>query len=81
MGSDLYLGFIGFGEAGYHLAKGLRGAGLANIAAYDINTSSPTHGAKIQERAADSGVTLFGSNAELASRCDITVKASNAQSI
>ena len=29
------VGFLGFGEAGYHMAKGLAGVGLTGIVAYD----------------------------------------------
>jgi 3-hydroxyisobutyrate dehydrogenase-like beta-hydroxyacid dehydrogenase len=82
MASELNLGFIGFGEAGYHIARGLREAGLLNIAAYDINAQTAAHGEKIQQRATTSGVTLVASNAELAERCDIllsTVTANRAR--
>lgn len=82
MSKQLNLGFIGFGEAGYHIAKGLREAGLLNITAFDINAHSATHGEKIQQRAATSGVTLVASNAELAERCEIllsTVTANRAR--
>ena len=34
MNHELPIGFIGFGEAGYHLAKGLRGAGVAHLRAF-----------------------------------------------
>jgi len=30
------LGFIGFGEAAYHMAKGLNGAGASGILGYDV---------------------------------------------
>ncbi len=65
------IGFIGFGEAGYHIAKGLRGAGLTGIRAYDINAKTPEQGEKIRQRAADAVVTLCETNAELAAGCNI----------
>ncbi len=34
------VGFVGFGEAGYHIVKGLRGAGLSRTFAYDIDTGA-----------------------------------------
>lgn len=37
---ELAIGFVGFGEAGFHLAKGLHGAGVARLFAYDINAAS-----------------------------------------
>jgi len=60
------LGFVGFGEAAYHLAKGLRGAGLGDFVAYDIHTHTPGRGEKIQRRAEETATRLVESNAELA---------------
>ena len=60
------LGFIGFGEAGYHLAKGLRQAGIAHIAAYDIQDTP-----QIRQRASETQTTLVASNADLAAASDI----------
>jgi 3-hydroxyisobutyrate dehydrogenase-like beta-hydroxyacid dehydrogenase len=65
------IGFIGFGEAGFHIAKGLRGAGLVRIFAYDINAQAPRLGEKIQKRAEESGTGLLDSSASLARECDI----------
>jgi 3-hydroxyisobutyrate dehydrogenase-like beta-hydroxyacid dehydrogenase len=82
MNSDLKIGFVGFGEAGFHIARGLRGAGLAHISAYDINANAPTLGEKIQRRARESEVTLLESNADLAAVSDVllsTVTANRAQ--
>ena len=63
------LGFIGFGEAAFHIAKGLRAAGLSNILAYDIHTRTPGRGELIERRARESGVSLTASSRELASSC------------
>lgn len=60
------IGFIGFGEAGYHLAKGLRQAGIAHIAAYDIQNTP-----QIRQRAAETQTALAASNADLAAASDI----------
>ncbi|MFN0121251.1 MAG: DUF1932 domain-containing protein [Blastocatellia bacterium] len=65
------IGFIGFGEAGYHLARGLRGAGVTRIHAYDIHADTPGRGEKIRERVAEAGVTLCETNAQLAEACRI----------
>lgn len=67
------VGFVGFGEAGFHIAGGLRGAGMAGITAYDINTETPGLGEKIQRRAQETGTRLVGSNAELTSGSDIII--------
>jgi 3-hydroxyisobutyrate dehydrogenase-like beta-hydroxyacid dehydrogenase len=82
MNNDLKIGFVGFGEAGFHIARGLGGAGLARISAYDINTHTPSLGEKIQRRAEESEVRLVESNAELTAVSDIvlsTVTANRAQ--
>jgi len=74
------IGFIGFGEAGFHIASGLRSAGLAAIAAFDINAGHPTLGALIQQRAKDSNTPLLSSPAELAVSSDILFSAVTASS-
>ncbi len=60
------IGFVGFGEAAYHLSKGLRESGAAQFVAYDIHTHTPGRGEKIRQRAAETGTTLVDSNADLA---------------
>ena len=59
------LGFIGFGEAAFHIAKGLRSAGLEHTFAYDIQRTS-----LIEARAVESATTLVKSPAELAESSD-----------
>jgi 3-hydroxyisobutyrate dehydrogenase-like beta-hydroxyacid dehydrogenase len=71
MDGQIRIGFIGFGEAGFHIALGLRGAGVSGICAYDINSRAPGLGEKIHRRAAESDVSLLESNAELAAASDI----------
>ncbi len=71
MRSDLTVGFIGFGEAGFHLAQGLRGAGVKRIVAFDIHTNTPGRSEKIQQRADESGVNLLASNELLAENADV----------
>lgn len=71
MNSEPIIGFIGFGEAGYHLAKGLRGAGATNLRAYDIHTHTPGRGEKIKLRAEEIAVPLCESNEQLAATCDV----------
>ena len=79
--SALSVGFIGFGEAGFTIGNGLRGAGLQRLAAYDIAAGSADRGPQIRERAARSGAMLVGSSQELAASCDVllsTVTSSSA---
>ncbi len=82
MSNELKIGFVGYGEAAYHIAKGLRGAGLAQIYAFDIHTYTPGRGEKIRERAHKTDVTLCESNAQLAAACNVllsTVTADQAE--
>jgi 3-hydroxyisobutyrate dehydrogenase-like beta-hydroxyacid dehydrogenase len=65
-----HLGFIGFGEAAYHIAKGLRGEGIARISAYDINVDE-----KVQTRARETAVDLLESPAALAAVADVIISA------
>jgi 3-hydroxyisobutyrate dehydrogenase-like beta-hydroxyacid dehydrogenase len=52
------MGFLGFGEAGFHLARGLRSAGAARLIAFDIKASQGAAGERIRARAAESGTRL-----------------------
>lgn len=65
------IGFIGFGEAAYHLARGLREAGIKTISAYDIHQDMPGRSGLIRQRAEETATHLEASNASLASISDI----------
>jgi 3-hydroxyisobutyrate dehydrogenase-like beta-hydroxyacid dehydrogenase len=67
---DLRIGFVGFGEAAFHITRGLRQAGAGDFVAYDIHTHTPGRGAKIRRRAEETGTRLLESNAELAAAAD-----------
>jgi 3-hydroxyisobutyrate dehydrogenase-like beta-hydroxyacid dehydrogenase len=67
------IGFVGFGEAGFHIAGGLRAAGIDQISAYDINTLTPGLGEKIRQRAQETGVRLADSNRELMAASEIVL--------
>lgn len=69
------IGFVGFGEAAYHFAKGLRGEGVGTIYAFDIHANHPALGAKIQARAKETGTTLVDSSSELAAAVDVLISA------
>ena len=66
MAGNATIGFAGFGEAAFHLTRGLREAGLRDFVAYDIHTHTPGRGEKIRGRAAETETRLVESNAELA---------------
>ena len=70
MASIGVIGFVGFGEAAFHITRGLRGAGLDEVVAYDIHTHTPGRGEKIRQRAAETGTRLVASNPELAEAAD-----------
>jgi len=70
MEPGLRIGFVGFGEAAFHIAKGLQQPGIASIAAFDINTHD-----KIRQRASEAQTRLVETNRELAQACDIMLSA------
>ncbi len=55
------ISFIGFGEAAFHIANGLRSEGLMEIIAYDVNQDHDKLGEIIRNRAQESGVILADS--------------------
>ena len=65
MTNHLSIGFVGFGEAAFHIANGLRQPGIGRITAYDINTRTPGLGEKIGRRAAETETRLVETNEEL----------------
>jgi 3-hydroxyisobutyrate dehydrogenase-like beta-hydroxyacid dehydrogenase len=65
------IGFIGFGEAGFHIARGLREAGLETVIAYDINADTPGFRDRIRRHENQSGVRLVATSEELADGSDI----------
>ena len=60
MADELSVGIIGFGEAGSHIAKGLKSAGVTRIFAFDIDPE------RVRRYSQDVGVPLAASNRELA---------------
>ncbi|MFP3496733.1 DUF1932 domain-containing protein [Pseudomonas sp. SIMBA_059] len=53
--------FIGFGEAAFHIALGLRTQGDLRLGTFDVNAGDPQRGALIHERARQAEVTVFHS--------------------
>lgn len=56
--------FIGYGEAAYHMSKGLASEGFYDFAAYDIAWQDGAAGELIRKRAGEAGVTLLSSTRE-----------------
>ena len=69
------LGFIGFGEAAFAIARGLRQEGIDRVFAYDVNASSAELGPRIQSRAKEAGTILLASLEELAERAEVIFSA------
>ena len=67
------LGFIGFGGAGYGLAKGLHQAGLAEIHYYDRMQQTPPYAEVIRRHAEETGALPAGKMEELLARAEIVV--------
>ena len=66
------IGFIGFGEAGSNIAKGLRSEGLKRLFTFDIRD--------VRDRAAIHGTTVADTPSALARSCDILISAVTADS-
>jgi 3-hydroxyisobutyrate dehydrogenase-like beta-hydroxyacid dehydrogenase len=64
------IGFVGFGEAAYHIAKGLRQPGIDSITAFDVNVTN-----KVRQRAEETETRLASTNRELSESCDIMMSA------
>jgi 3-hydroxyisobutyrate dehydrogenase len=71
--TSMKVGFIGFGEAGFTIGHGLRGAGLEELFAYDNQTTSADRGPLIRDRAATAGARLVANPAELAATASILI--------
>jgi 3-hydroxyisobutyrate dehydrogenase-like beta-hydroxyacid dehydrogenase len=74
----LKLGFIGFGEAAFNIAKGLKQEGLAGIVAYDKYWNVPPQLELIGRRAQEAAVTLLPSQQELVESSEIVISAVSA---
>jgi 3-hydroxyisobutyrate dehydrogenase-like beta-hydroxyacid dehydrogenase len=70
---SLSIGFVGFGEAGFHIAKGLREAGIERLIAFDVNADTPELGEKIRGRAAETATRLADTNEDLIRSCEIVL--------
>ena len=69
------VGFLGLGEAGGSIAKGLKIAGIADITAFDIKLDKPETAGAIKERAAAAGVALVQGPAGVAAGSGIVIAA------
>lgn len=65
------LGFMGFGEAGFHFAQGLSRNGLSGMVAYSRSGAKAAPGDPLRARAAEAGVELVKNPRELCRRSDV----------
>jgi 3-hydroxyisobutyrate dehydrogenase-like beta-hydroxyacid dehydrogenase len=66
----LRVGFLGFGEAGSALARGLAAAGFEDLVAYDVAWQES---ALVRERGQSTGTYLVGSPAELTTHAQVII--------
>lgn len=71
---------IGFGEAGQAIAEGLRGEGVARIAAWDILFPDGARGAALRDAAARHGVRVAASSPDALRDADVVICAVTASS-
>jgi len=71
----MQLGFIGFGEVGFELSRGLKGEGLDGIIAYDPLANDPQYGVLVKERAKEAVVGLLENPLGVAARSDVIIAA------
>lgn len=70
--TDICVGFLGFGEAGYAIASGLHEKeGVNHILAFDAMQDDPHFAGKLEEKRAALGAAKMDSEAALASKADI----------
>ena len=74
------IGFLGFGEAGFHLARGLRGAGAPTLFAFDIKAPHGTEDEGIRTRAAETATYLVETPRALAERARVILSVVTASS-
>ncbi|MDI6707145.1 MAG: NAD(P)-dependent oxidoreductase [Firmicutes bacterium] len=72
------VGFIGFGEAAYNIAKGLKEEGISEVTAYDKFWNIEPQAAIIGKRAKDANIALAPSLAEMIEKSDFIFSAVSA---
>lgn len=67
------VGFLGFGEAGYHFARGLTQNGLQSVAVYSRSAAQAPADDPLRARAAEAGVTIAATPKELCRAADVII--------
>lgn len=71
MNNRLSVGFIGFGEAGFEMAKGLHSEGTIRLFVYDMKGREPEKAAWIKKRAQEAGAAYLESTEEVVRKADV----------
>jgi 3-hydroxyisobutyrate dehydrogenase-like beta-hydroxyacid dehydrogenase len=74
------IAFIGFGEAGQTISRGLRGEGGADIRAYDILFDDPANGDRLRQAADALGVAVAANHVDAVRDADLVFLAVTASS-
>lgn len=74
------IAFIGFGEAGQTISRGLLGEGKPAIRAYDILFDDPAHGGKLKRTAQSLGVAIARDHVDAVREADLVFLAVTASS-
>lgn len=73
------IAFIGFGEAAYHIANGLKSEGLTAMVAYDVNQKDPQKGKNIRKRAEEAEIKLADSLKDAFESSDFIISLTSAK--
>lgn len=74
------IAFIGFGEAGQTIGRGLLGEGKPAIRAYDLLFDDPAHGGKLKRTAQSLGVAIARDHVDAVREADLVFLAVTASS-
>lgn len=73
------IAWIGFGEAAYHIARGLRAQGFKRMAAYDPAKHDSLRGETIQSHAQEVGLTVYDMPEEAMEGMDFVISLTSAK--
>ncbi len=71
MNDRFLVGFIGFGEAGFEIARGLHSAGVSRMCLCDLRTRDADKVVLIRDRSREAGAEILDSVQEVATHSDI----------
>src|SRR3972149_11155271 len=71
MNNRLSVGFIGFGEAGFEMAKGLHAEGTIRLFVCDLREQDPKRAAWVKKRAQEAGAAYLESTEEVVRKSDV----------